>query len=62
MTPLDPVIARQIDDLANALQSAVLILEHLERTTTVIERDVTALGLSLRRASDALARLQGGVR
>ena len=62
MTPLDPVIARLVDELANALQSAVLLVEHLERLTAPAGRDIDAIGLSLRRATAALGKLRGGGR
>jgi type II secretory pathway component PulJ len=58
MTPLP----RLVDDLANALQSAVLLVEHLERTTATIGRDLTALGIALKRATDTLLKLHGGDR
>jgi hypothetical protein len=51
VTPL----ARVVEELSNALQTAVLLVEHLERTVGATQREVTALGLCLRRAADALA-------
>jgi len=60
MTPLDPALARLIDELSNALQSAVLLVEHLERDAATTTRDTQAVGISLKRATTALARLRGG--
>ena len=56
MTPLDPERRKVIDELRNALQTAVLLAEHLERTSSATMRDATALILSLRRATTALQR------
>lgn len=59
MTPRDAEPWRQLlDELANALQSAVLLVEHLERTSAAAARDVTAITLSLSRATEALAQLR----
>ena len=59
MTPRDVDVARVLDDVANALQTAVLLLEHLERTTAAVGRDVAAIRLSLDRATRALQTQEG---
>jgi hypothetical protein len=61
MTPLDPDLARLVEELSNALQSAVLLVEHLERTSAATTRDVRAINVSLKRATDVLGRLRRAV-
>jgi hypothetical protein len=59
MTSRDVDTARVIADVANALQTAVLLVEHLERTTAAVGRDVAAIRLSLDRAARALQVREG---
>jgi hypothetical protein len=54
MTPRHSDLARVLDEVANALQTVVLLAEHLERTLTAVGRDVTAIRLGLNRATRAL--------
>lgn len=60
MTPRDGDVARVLDDIANALQTVVLLAEHLERLTEAVVRDVTAVRLGLERAIRALQTLRPG--
>jgi hypothetical protein len=62
MTRFDPSLARLVDELANALQTALLISDHLHVTSSAGIQDALALSKSLRRATDALARLRGDSR
>ena len=50
-----PDIRRALKELANALQAAILLAEHLQIVTT---RDAAALVGSLRRVTDALERVR----
>ena len=59
MTLRDVDAARVLGDVANALQTAVLLVEHLERTTAAVGRDVAAIRLSLDRAARALHVREG---
>jgi hypothetical protein len=59
MTSRDVDTARVIADVANALQTAVLLVEHLERTTAAVGRDVAAIRLSLDRAARVLQMGEG---
>lgn len=59
MTPGHTDAAGALDDVANALQTAVLLVEHLERTTAAVVRDVAAIRLSLDRATRALQTREG---
>jgi hypothetical protein len=54
----DLILARLVDELANALQTAVLIADHLHVTSSTGIQDARALSKSLRRATDALTRLR----
>jgi hypothetical protein len=56
MTPRHVDPARVLDDVANALQTVVLLVEHLERITAATVRDVTAIRLGLDRATRALQK------
>lgn len=58
MAPLDPDVRGIVDELANALQTAVLIAEQLERAGGVIARDAASLQRSLHRATAALQKLR----
>ncbi len=62
MTPLDPRLNALKDELANALQSVVLLVEHLERMSAATARDIIGITIGLKRASGALTRLRGGAR
>jgi hypothetical protein len=59
MTSRDVDPARVIADVANALQTAVLLVEHLERTTAAVGRDVAAIRVSLDRAARVLQTGEG---
>jgi hypothetical protein len=63
MTPHESPLSRMVDDVANALQVAVLVAEHLQIAASATAQDAAALTRSLRRATDALQRLrvEGGV-
>ncbi len=54
MTPLDPMVRELVDELANALQSVVLIAERLERETASASVDTRDMMNGLRRAKSAL--------
>jgi hypothetical protein len=58
MAPLDPNVQRVVDELANALQAAVLIAEHLERASSATAQDATAISRSLHRMTAALQTLR----
>ena len=65
MTPPDPNLQRLVDELANALQAAVLIAEHLQRTSaatafasSATAQDAVTLSGNLKRATDAIQRLR----
>lgn len=58
MAPLDPDLRGIIDDIANALQAAVLIAEHLQRASSATAQDAGAMILNLRRMTDSLERLR----
>ena len=57
MAPRDPNLQRVIDELANALQVAVLIAEHLELASSATAQDAIALSRNLKRATDAIQKL-----
>jgi phosphopantetheine adenylyltransferase len=63
MAPRDPNLQRVIDELANALQVAVLIAEHLELASSASAQDAIALSRNLKRATDAIQqfRVERGV-
>lgn len=51
----DPARLRAaLDQIANALQPAVIIADHLERTTGTIAQDAASLSQNLRRAAAIL--------
>jgi len=56
MTPRHIDTARVLADVANALQTVVLLVEHLDRTLAAAVRDVTAIRLGLDRATRALQK------
>ena len=58
MVPRDPNLQRVIDKLANALQVAVLIAEHLELASSASAQDAIALSRNLKRATDAIQTLR----
>ena len=58
MAPRDPNLQRVIDELANALQVAVLIAEHLELASSASAQDAIALSRNLKRATDAIQKLR----
>jgi hypothetical protein len=65
MTPPDLNLQRIVDELANALQAAVLIAEHLQLTSaatafasSATAQDAIALSRNLKRATDAIQRLR----
>ena len=47
-----------VDEVANALQAAVLIAEYLERSSSATAQDAGAMIRNLRRVTDALERLR----
>jgi hypothetical protein len=51
---LDPPVRQLVDELANALQSVVLIAERLERETASASIDARDMMNGLRRAKSAL--------
>ena len=53
MTPLDPNVRQLVDELANALQSVVLIAEYLEREAASVSLGVSDVTKGLRRATTA---------
>jgi hypothetical protein len=55
----DPVRLRQaLDSIANALQPAVIIADHLQRSTGTIAHDAASLGKYLDQAVAVLQTLQ----
>jgi hypothetical protein len=58
MAPLDPHVRQIVDDIANALQAAVLIAEHLQSASSATAQDAGAMIRNLRRVTDALERLR----
>lgn len=58
MAPLDPAVRQMVDDIANALQAAVLIAEHLQRASSATAQDAGAMIRNLRRVTDSLERLR----
>jgi hypothetical protein len=70
MTPPDLNLQRTVDELANALQAAVLIAEHLQLTSaatafasSATAQDAVILSRNLKRATDAIQqfRVERGV-
>jgi hypothetical protein len=59
MTGSPLTIMHTIDEVANALDVAVVVAEHLELAARATAQDAVSLARSLRRASDALQRLRG---
>lgn len=60
MAALDLRLRQTIDDIANALQAAVLIAEHLQRASSATAQDASAMLRNLRRVTDSLERLRSG--
>jgi hypothetical protein len=58
MAPRDLNYHRAIDELANALQVAVLIAEHLELASSATAQDANGLSRNLKRATDAIQKLR----
>jgi hypothetical protein len=58
MAPRDPNLQRVIDELANALQVAVLIAEHLELASSATAQDAIALSRNLKRATGAIQQFR----
>lgn len=58
MTPPDLNLQRIVDELANALQAAVLIAEHLQLASAAAAQDASALTRNLKRATDAIQKLR----
>jgi len=59
MASPDPNVRRVVEELANALQAAVIIAEHLERSSAYAAQDAIAVTRSLKRMTGALAKLRG---
>jgi hypothetical protein len=57
MAPLDPAVRQVVDELANALQSVLLIALHLKCASSATAQDATALSRSLQRVTAALQKL-----
>lgn len=58
MAPLDPFLRSLIDELANALQVAVLLTQHVERASATTAQDAATITSSLDRATAALQKLR----
>jgi hypothetical protein len=58
MAPLDPNVRQIVDEIANAMQAAVLIAEHLQRASSATAQDAGAMIRNLRRVTDSLERLR----
>jgi hypothetical protein len=58
MAPRDPNLQRVIDELANALQVAVLIAEHLELASSATAQDAVTLSRNLKRATGAIQQFR----
>ena len=58
MAPRDPNLERVIDELANTLQAAVLIAEHLQLASSATAQDAVALSRNLRRATTAIQQFR----
>jgi hypothetical protein len=54
VTPEDPTVRQLVDELANALQSVVLIVERLEQQAASVSLDASDVMKGLRRATAAL--------
>lgn len=60
IAPRDPNLRVIVDEIANALQAAVLIAEHLHRASSATAQDAGAMIRNLRRMTEALERLRTG--
>lgn len=58
MTPDESSVAQMVDAVAQALQVAVLVAEHLQLATAAAAQDAVALTRSLRGATEALERFR----
>ena len=58
MMPPESPINRLVDEVANALQVAVLVAEHLQLAASATAQDAAALTRNLRRATAALERVR----
>ena len=59
MAPLDPLVVRQVvDEIANALQTAIGVATLLRRQSQGVADDAIALEAAIGRAVVALRRLQ----
>jgi len=58
MAPLNPDVRQVVDEVANALQAAVLIAEHLHRVSSATAQDTGAMIRNLRRVTEAMDRLR----
>lgn len=58
MSPRHPNLGRLIDELANALQAAVLIAEHMQLASSATAQDAIALSRNLRRATDTIQQFR----
>ena len=54
----DAMVKQAVDDLANALQAAVLVVTRLESHTAAAADETATLRQALRRATQTLHRLQ----
>jgi hypothetical protein len=54
VTPQDPTVRQLVHELANALQSAVLIAERLEQQAASVSLDASDVIKGFRRATTAL--------
>ena len=54
MTPQDPTVQQLVHELANALQSVVLIAERLEQQAASVSLDASEVIKGFRRATTAL--------
>ena len=62
MTPLDPRLRELLDELANALQTAVLVSARLQGDLDANAQDATTLHQAVTRAVTALETLRRGAR
>jgi hypothetical protein len=58
MAPLYPDVQQIVNDVANALQAAVLMALHLQRTSAATADDAGAMIRNLRPVTDSLEQLR----
>ena len=58
MAPFDPLVRQVVDDIANALQTAIGMATLLRRQSHAVADDAIALETAIGRAVAALRRLQ----